>query len=597
VIRYGISGLPDKEADFEAFCDDLVERGQRAFELGFTKGFPWKEKDCRRFGTAAAARGIRLSAHAPYFAILTVEEEDRSKQCVAAIEHTMKLCEQLGAPIVVAHLGHIGGRPPGDLLNMIRTRLEVIESKTRHLQVSLGLETAGNDSSFGTLGDIALLSREYHFVRPVIDWAHVHAMAGGGLTSREAFDAVFDFIDREFAGWKTAPLQCQFSDNQVGDHGEIRHVAYGEGTLRIGPLVEAARARDLDIVIISESREAKSHGLIQSELEATVNATPLPAAQAIGSLNSAPSLVGRKRGDRFEVGRGRRPLTVSNVGKAFFGPDGPTKGDLLQYYAGVAEVLVPHLADRPLSMSRYPDGIDGPSFYEKRAPGHQPDWMRIAEVPSESAGGSMAFMTADDRESLLWFANMACIEMHPFHTRTGSLEHPDWAIFDLDPSEGSSWNQVVVVAKMIRTLLDKLGLLGYPKLTGSRGIHIYVPLEAAHTFERVRVFTGAVGALLEQANPDDVTMAWDKKKRMGRVFVDHNRNAFGQTIASAYSVRPRKGAPVSMPIRWDELDEVDNDTFTIADVWDRLASVGDLFSPVLRGGQTLDTAESALGLG
>lgn len=596
MIRYGISGLPDKDADFDAFCDGLVARRQLAFELGFTKGFPWKEKDCRRFGRAAHDRGIRLSAHAPYFAILTVEEEDRSKQCVAAIEHTMKLCEELGSPIVVAHLGHIGGRPAGELLDLIRRRLDWIESKTRHLQVALGLETAGNDSSFGTLGDIALLSREFHFVRPVIDWAHVHAMAGAGLTSREAFEAVFDFIDREFAGWKTAPLQCQFSDNQVGDHGEIRHVAYGEGTLRIGPLVEAARARDLDLVIISESREAKSHGVIQEELEATVEAAPLPAATSIGVLEGAPPLVGRRRGDRFEVGRGRRPLTVSNVAKPFFGEAGPTKGDLLQYYAGVAELLVPHLADRPMSMSRYPDGIDGPSFYEKRAPGHQPDWMRVSDVPSESAGGAMAFMTAEDRESLLWFANMACIEMHPFHTRTGALDKPDWAIFDLDPSEGSSWDQVVIVAKMIRTLLDKLGLRGYPKLTGSRGIHIYVPLEPVHTFERVRAFTGAVGSLLEQANPDDVTMAWDKKKRTGRVFVDHNRNAFGQTIASVYSVRPRPGAPVSIPLRWEELDSYDNAGFTIGSVWDRLADVGDLFSPVLRGGQTLDAAESALGL-
>jgi bifunctional non-homologous end joining protein LigD len=596
VIRYGISGLPAEDDEPGAFLDALLERGQRAFELGFTQGFPWKERQCRRFGDAAATRGIRLSVHAPYFAILTVEDDDRSKQCVAAIEHTMKLCEELRAPVVVAHLGHIGGRSPSELMGLMRTRLEWIDSKTRDLRVSLGLETAGNDSSFGTLGDIALLAGEFPFVRPVIDWAHVHAMTGAGLTSREAFDAVLDFIDSEFAGWKTAPLQCQFSDNQVGDHGEIRHVAYGEGTLRIGPLVEAATARGLDLVIISESREAESHRLIQEELDATVSATPVPPGELVGVLDGAPLLEGRVSGDRHEVGRGRRPLRVSNIDKRYFGATGHTKGDVLQYYAGVADLLVPHLAGRPMSMSRYPEGIDGPTFYEKRAPGHQPEWIRTVDVPSESARGAMTFMTADDRESLLWFANMACIEMHPFHTRAAMLDRPDWAIFDLDPSSGSTWEQVVVVAKMIRTVLERLGLRGYPKLSGSRGVHIYVPLDPVHTFERVRGFVGAVGSLLEQANPDDVTMAWDKKDRTGRVFVDHNRNAFGQTIASVYSVRPRPGAPVSVPLRWDELDRFGNESFTVDNIWSRLAEVGDVFSPVWRGGQTLDAAETALGL-
>lgn len=596
MIRFGTSGLPPESADPEAFLDGLLARGQRAFELGFTQGFPWKQRQCRRFGDAAAARGIRLSVHAPYFAILTVEDEDRSRQCVAAIEHTMKLCEELRAPIVVAHLGHIGGRSASELMDLMRTRLGWIDAKTRHLQVALGLETAGNDSSFGTLGDIALLARDFPFVRPVIDWAHVHAMAGAGLTSREAFDAVFDFIDAEFAGWKTSPMQCQFSDNQVGDHGEVRHVAYGEGTLRIGPLAEAAVTRDLELVVISESRDAASHRLIQEELETAVAALPVPSGAPVGALTDAPVLTGRAAGDRLEVGRGRRPLRVSNAAKRYFGPSGPTKGDLLQYYAGVADLLVPHLAGRPMSMSRYPEGIDGPSFYEKRAPGHQPEWMHTVEVPSESGGGAMAFMTADDRESLLWFANMACIEMHPFHARRGALDRPDWAIFDLDPSPGASWEQVVVVTKMIRTLLDRLGLRGYPKLSGSRGMHIYVPLDPVHTFERVRSFVGAVGSLLAQANPDDVTMAWDKKDRAGRVFVDHNRNAFGQTVASVYSVRPREGAPVSTPLEWDELDRFDNQSFTIANIWSRLEDVGDVFSPVWRGGQTLEGAEAVLGL-
>lgn len=186
--------------------------------------------------------------------------------------------------------------------------------------------------------------------------------------------------------------------------------------------------------------------------------------------------------------------------------------------------------------------------------------------------------------------------MHPFHSRVDDLDHPDLAIFDLDPAEGSTWDQVVTAAGMIKTVLGQLDLVGLPKLSGSKGMHIYVPLAPVHTHERVRRFVGAVGELLAAANPDDVTMAWDIPKRRGRVFVDHNRNAFGQTIASVYSVRPLPGAPVSVPLRWEEIGDVRNGDFTIDNIWDRLRGSGDLFSGVLDTLQTLDEAEQRLGI-
>ncbi len=150
---------------------------------------------------------------------------------------------------------------------------------------------------------------------------------------------------------------------------------------------------------------------------------------------------------------------------------------------------------------------------------------------------------------------------------------------------------------MVRTVLGQLDLLGVPKLSGSKGMHVYVPLEPVHTHDRVRRFVGAVGDLLAAANPDDVTMAWDIPKRHGRIFIDHNRNAFGQTIASVYSVRPRPGAPVSIPLRWEEVAEVRNGDYTIDNIWDRLRANGDLFARVLDTPQTLDAAEERLGLG
>jgi bifunctional non-homologous end joining protein LigD len=598
VIRFGVSGLPPEDGDDAAFLDALVERGHAAYELAFVTGFPWKERRCERFGALAAERGIALSVHAPYFAILTVEEEDRSKQCLAALEHTMKLGRALGAGVICAHLGHVGERTPDVLMDLIRRRIASIAPKVERLGVGLGLETAGNDRNFGSLGDIAALAGEFRFVRPVVDWAHLHARTGGALVSQEAFASVIEFVRAAFPGWMIDPLQSQFTANLVGPHGEVKHLPYGEGPLRVGPLIRAALDAGMRMVVISEAREAESHEGIHAEIRETVSshaAAPTGRPLGSGAIRFPDEVRAVKEGAQWRPLGTSRPLRLSNLDKPFF-PEEITKGDLIQYYASVAPVLLPHLAGRPISMSRYPDGIDGPSFYEKRAPGHRPDWMQTAPVVSDSLGGTIDFLLAADRESLMWFANMGCIEVHPFHSRAESLEFPDYAIFDLDPAEGSSWEQVVAGARLLQTALDRLGLAAYPKLSGARGLHVYVPLDPVHSFTRVRRFVEAVGRLLVAADPDDLTMEWDVPKRRGRVFIDHNRNAAGQTIASVYSVRPHPGAPVSVPVRWEEVERLRNGAVTVANLWDRLQRWGDIFAPAVRGGQTLDRAEEALGL-
>jgi bifunctional non-homologous end joining protein LigD len=598
-LRFGISHLPPDDGDDAGFLDGLREEGHRALELPFTGGFPWKEKRCESFGALAAERDIRLSVHAPYFAGLTLPDEDRGKQSVYALEHTMKLGNWLGAPVVVAHFGSTYDEDPAVLMDRIRSRLEFIGPDVDSLGVGLGLETSGKRSQFGSLGDIAQLVSEFSFVRPVVDWAHIHAMTNGGLTSKEAFASVLVFVLDSFPGWMIQPLQVQFSDNQFGDAGEIRHVAYGEGTLRVGPLVEAVEEVGMSMVLISESRDMESHRLIWDEVkDVTTKKTGgrrgRPLAKAEGGFPAPIRVV--KEGDRFVPDSVDRPLTLSNVDKVFFPDTGFTKGDLIQYYVSVAQLLLPHLEGRPISMSRYPDGITGSSFYEKRAPGHQPDWMRTTPVPSDSEGGIIDFLLADSAEALMWFANMGCIEVHPFHSTIDDLEKPSYAIFDFDPAEGSGWDQVTGAAHLLKIALGQLGLVGYPKLSGSRGLHVYVPLDPVHGFSRVRRFVGEVGEYLAAANPDDITMEWDKPKRRGKVFVDHNRNASGQTVASVYSVRPRPGAPVAAPLTWDEVGPVENGDLTIVDIWDRLQRYGDLFAPVAKGGQTLDTAEKALGI-
>ena len=596
MIRFGISGLPPEDGDDAAFLDGLVARGHTAFELGFTKGFPWKEPRCERFGKLAADRGIDVSLHAPYFAILTGSDEDKAKLPVAAVEHSMKLGRALGARIICAHIGVHGEREPHETMELVRRRLDGLAPKIAELGVALGFETSGNDNNFGSIGDLAILAEEFSFVYPLIDWAHVHAATRGALTSPEAFDQVLGFVLDSFDEHKIDPLQCQFSDNEFGDRGEIRHVRYGDGTLRVSPLIEAAWDRGVDLVMISESRDDESHDEIFAEAAKTRGQRmAADDGRPIGAhmMESPRTVQVVPSADRWRVVRARRPLSVSNIDKEMF-PGQFTKGDVIQYYAGVAPILIPHLLNRPISMNRFPDGIDGKSFFEKRAPGHQPEWMDTATVYSNHNEGDIDFLLANNRESIMWFANMGCLEFHPFHSRADDLDHPDYAIFDLDPAGSVTWDQMVDAAELLHTLLDQLGLKAFPKLSGSKGIHVYVPVARTHSQARVRNFVHAVGTLMAAANPADITMEWDRPKRGDRVFVDAFRNATAQTVASVYSVRPLPGAPVSAPVRWDELGTIRNGDVTIANIWERLASHGDLFAGVLGGSQDLSFAEEAL---
>ena len=593
--------MPPEGGDDAAWLDTLVARGHDAVELPFVTGFPWKEKRCASFGALAAERGLAVSVHAPYFAVLTVDDPDKRSKTLSALEHTMKLGKALGAHTIVAHTGHIKDREPDELHELVAEGLSRIEPKVRHLGVALGLETAGSDRAFGSLGDIALIAKRFSFVRPVIDWAHVHAKSGGGLTSREAFLSVISFLRQEFPGWAIDPLHTQFTDNEFGAHGEIRHVPYGDGSLRSNLLGEAAASAGLRMVVISEAREEESHDLIHRDLTAGIGAVQPERGDSAIQLAAAaidfpdPIQVEPDRDGFRTLGLGRT-VRISNPQKPFFGDD-YTKGDLIQYYASIAPMLLPHLQGRALSMARYPDGAAGEFFYEKQCPKHAPEWLVKAPIHSSHRGEPIEFCTAPDIESLVWVANMACIEIHPWLSRVERHEYPDFAIFDLDPQEGATWEQVVYTAGLIKLILDKLGLDSYAKTSGATGVHIYIPIDPVYDYGRVRGFVAAVGQLIVAADPETVTMTWDKPKRGPKIFIDHNQNVGGKTIASVYSVRPRPGAPVSTPVLWDEIGTVHPDDFTIATIWPRLRQYGDLFAPVLRGGQRLEAEETALGIG
>jgi len=329
---------------------------------------------------------------------------------------------------------------------------------------------------------------------------------------------------------------------------------------------------------------------------ATGKRRPPPFPSALPATR-ASSPEARAAGNAWRVEAEGRELRLSNLNKVYWPGEGITKGDLLTYYWNVAPLLLPHLADRPLTMHRMPDGLAGEPFYEKRVPAHAPSWLPTAAVPSEEGSKVIEFVVVQDLPSLLYVVNLGCIEMHPLHSRAGSLDRPDYAFFDLDPFAPYTFADVRLVAKLVKVALDGLGLRGYPKTSGATGMQVFVPLDGTHTYADARAIVERVGRLLVRAYPEKVTMDWALEKRAGKVFVDHQMNRQGANIASAYSVRPLPGAPVSTPLDWDELDDdVEPDDFRIDSVWERFAS-GDRFGPVLTDRQSLAPAMEALGLG
>jgi bifunctional non-homologous end joining protein LigD len=296
-----------------------------------------------------------------------------------------------------------------------------------------------------------------------------------------------------------------------------------------------------------------------------------------------------------EIRHGQRVLKLSNLDKVFWPKEGITKGDLLAYYRAVAPVLVPHLKDRPFTMKRYPDGIEGDFFFQKDAPKHMPDWIPTweAEVSTREKPRRrrmVRFPLANDELALLWMVNMGCIDMNTWYSRVDRPDRPDFVLFDLDPSPDVGFAETIEVALLVKQALDAFGLTSFPKTSGSDGIHVLVPIERRWTYEDTREFCEIVARALARSHPGLITTEWSKTKRRG-VLIDSNQNGEGKTIASVYSVRPKPGAPVSTPLRWDEVNEkLDPTSYTMDVVLTRVEHDGDLFEGVLTTRQSLGRA-------
>lgn len=391
--------------------------------------------------------------------------------------------------------------------------------------------------------------------------AKLTAEALAGNSSADPSLYVFDLL--YFDDWdlhqfpltaRKAALQSVLTDRrflQFVEHERMRPMALLEAVHNMG--MDGAIAKRIDSPYV----HGKSDDWVQVHYaeDAAIDATAWPTSLATTSR-----------------------VKFTNRSRVLWPQSGITKGELIDYCDCMSGTLIRYLKDRPLSLNRFPDGINGKSFFQKGAPAHTPDWVRTQEMESSNKEGHINFIICDERDTLLYLANLAAIELHPWHSRVNSPATPDWAILDLDPY-GAEFPDIITIARTIGEILHDAGLKPLLKTSGSKGLHIYVPVLPEYSYDHIRMFCEGVARLTVIRNPEIATVERKRSERVGQVYVDFMQNRRGQTIAAPYSVRPVEGACVSTPLLWEELtDHVRPSQFTIHNVPERLERLGDIFA-------------------
>jgi bifunctional non-homologous end joining protein LigD len=333
----------------------------------------------------------------------------------------------------------------------------------------------------------------------------------------------------------------------------------------------------------NEEVAANPEAIWHSDRPAASAAVPTSAPPANGDELAALAELGAKGTWHLDGHR----LNLTNLDKVLFpaaeGATAVTKRELIAYYATIAPVMLPYLADRPLNTHRFPDGTGKPGFWQKEAPQHAPKWFRRWYDDRAGADETHCYLVPDSAAALAWLANYGALELHAWTSRISDVEHPTWALFDIDPGPRTPFEDLLLLARLHRTALERLGLEGRPKVTGQRGIQVWVPVEPRYTYAETRAWTETVSRTIGRAVPDLVSWQWEKSKRGGLARLDYTQNVINKTLVAPYSVRPRPGAPVSVPLEWDELDDpgLRPDGWTIHTIAARLADKGDPFAPLL----------------
>ncbi len=336
-------------------------------------------------------------------------------------------------------------------------------------------------------------------------------------------------------------------------------------------------------VIIDEKKTVAGKRKVRKTGSKTGNAPKPLSARRLFSL---PELKGNVD---LKIGKAIMPL--SHLDKVYYPKDGITKGDLIEYYYEISKYILPYLKDRPLIMKRYPNGIEEQFFHQHQVD-EAPDYVRITKLDVVE-GHTVDYVVCDNLPTLLYLSNIGAIERHPWHSRIRNINRPDYIVFDLDPAEAVEFKQICEVALNAKIVLDRLGLLSYAKTSGSRGLHIFVPIKPLYSYEQVADFAAGVAKLIAKENPDLATIERSlAKRKRGQIYVDHMQNARGKSIVAPYSVRPKPGATVSAPLEWSEIKrkKITAQDFTLENMLKRIESVGDLFSEVLLNRQKLEPA-------
>jgi len=370
------------------------------------------------------------------------------------------------------------------------------------------------------------------------------------------------------AVWMKPELVCEVSFTEMTTDGIMRHPSFE--AMRIDKTAKDVKSeRSMDTKKITSEKKAKSDTIIRpagkKDRKTFLNPTDVTQVRKVNG----------------------NEIKFTNLNKIYWPKEKITKRDMLNYYYQVAPFILPYLKDRPQSMNRHPNGITGESFYFKDVTGTAPDWIETFEYKNPSDNRVRKYLVAKDEASLLYMATLGCIEMNPWHSKAKTEDYPDWCVIDLDPAE-NTFDQVIVAAKVTKDILESMGATSYPKTSGSTGMHIYIPLGAKYTYEQSKEFARVIATLVQREIPKYTSIERIVKARKGRMYVDFLQNRPQATIAAPYSLRPKPGATVSMPLHWDEVKKgLKMSDFTIYNSLDRIKSEGDIFKPVLGKGINL----------
>ena len=387
------------------------------------------------------------------------------------------------------------------------------------------------------------------------------------------------------AFWLKPKLVCEVSFAEMTRDGSMRHPSF-EG------LREDKDAEDVHAEWAAPVKKVESTG--KSVVAGTrKSASPTAALLRPSAASERKTLLNPKDQRQTRIVSGHE-LVFNNLAKVFWPTEGYTKRDLINYYYQVAPYILPYIRRRPQSLNRYPNGIAGKSFYQKDVTATAPDWVK--QVPYHtSAGEDKNFLVPEDEASLLWMANLGAIEMNPWNSTIDKPDNPDWCIIDLDPTEDNSFGQVIKTARVTKEVLDELGVPGFPKTSGSTGIHIYIPMGARYDYAKCQAFGKLIATQVHRRLPKITSVERLTQRRKGCIYVDYLQNRPKATLAAPYSVRPKPGATVSMPLHWLEVKTgLRMSRFTLKNAMDRVRAEGDLFAPVLGRGVDLKKVLGAM---